>query len=163
MSERCSLRFWCLCPCFPSSTSPIIKRDIFGHVCVCCRQILVAVRMTVNQTRQILGFVWVRNKFCVSLKSSRILPDAPTTELLVRGFWIFCFAFPFFFKPSCPRHWLHTVLVISSPQGEGSSRFLRALDAANNARGQGLSMTTALQCLSCSARSGFTRACAGHL
>lgn len=82
-------------PLFSFKHLTIIKTDIFGHVCICCRRVLVAVRMSVKQTRQILGLVWVRNKFCVTPKSSRILPDAPTTELLV---WGFCFALPFLFS-----------------------------------------------------------------
>lgn len=82
-------------PLFSFKHLTIIKTDIFGHVCICCRQLLVTVRMSVKQTRHILGLVWVRNKFCVTPKSSRILPDAPTTELLV---WGFCFALPFLFS-----------------------------------------------------------------
>lgn len=119
-------------PLFPFKHFTIIKRDIFGHVCVCCRQILVAVRMTVNQTRQILGFVWVRNKFCVSLKSSRILPDAPTTELLVRGFWIFCFAFPLFLSPvvpgsGCTQSWLSPALRVRAPPGSWEPWMLQTM------------------------------------
>lgn len=82
-------------PLFSFKDLTIIKTDIFGDVCVCCRQILVAVRMSVNQTRQILGLAWIRNKFCVCPKSSRVLPDAPTTELVV---WGFCVALPFLFS-----------------------------------------------------------------
>lgn len=34
MSERCSLEFWCLCPCFLSSTSPPL-RETFLDMSVC--------------------------------------------------------------------------------------------------------------------------------
>lgn len=107
-------------PLFSFKHFTIIKRDIFGRVCVFCRQILVAVRRSVNQTRQILGLVWVRNKFCASPKSSRILPDAPTTELLV---WEFCFAFPLLFfstivpATGCTRCWLSPALRMRAPPG----------------------------------------------
>lgn len=48
--------------------------------------------------------------------------------------FLFCL---FFSEPNCPSHGLHKIIVIFSPQGDGSSRLLWALDSVNNATGAG--------------------------
>lgn len=147
-------------PPFSFKHFTVIKRDIFGHVCVCCRRTLVAVRMSVNQTRQILGLVWVRNQFCVSSKSSRILPDAPTTELLV---WEFCLALPFLFSAQ-----LSQPLAAQSPgylQPSGWWLFQVPVSPASckQCQGTGSEHDKSAIMLILFCQISFIRACAGYL
>lgn len=83
-------------PCFQPSTSQSLT-DIFGHPYVCCRQVLLAVKMSVNQTRQILGLAQVKHKFCVSIRHLAQSPPEPSQMLLQQSCWFDVFVLSFLF------------------------------------------------------------------
>lgn len=127
----CPLGFWCMHISLGSGLPLAITQVPHNHsgwrfgATLCRREVLLAV---CSQNTGSIHFVQVKQKLFDSIRNwaqcpLKILLDAPTTEL---GFLFVCSVCFSFSQSNCPSQGLHKVPVISSPQGDCSSRLLWA-------------------------------------